>query len=222
MILVALKWRRDAAGYRLEDTGPYGQSIVRNGGESVQTEPLADNKTLYAEFAGIETPERLLAFANRYGYLEHLETSTGGAFYQTDTGDLVKRDDGYDGELVSDGLEAAYLVRQVMIALNSGKKLKVADARELTRLLENNDVGSFRLAPDQKRGIRFVFEATSLMNAIWIQLAQKAAGGIEFGSCQYCGDWFEMGPGTGKRSDSDFCKTAHRVAFNRKLHRKEG
>ena len=171
---------------------------------------------LYAEFAGVKTPGHLLAFANRHGYLTHANTSSGGGFYLTDTGFRLSQDDGYSGEKVEDLLAAAHLVRQVMKAENSGKKsIPLKDALALTNLLEREDVGKFRLAPDGKRGFRFVFEATSLLNVIWIQLAKKAAGGVKFGTCRYCGIWFEMGPGTGKRADSDFCKTSHRVAFNR-------
>jgi hypothetical protein len=222
MIPVVLNWQRDAAGYRLEDMGRYGKTIVRNGGKWIATAPLAENEMLYAEFAGVKTPEHLLAFANRYGYLSHTETPGCVAFYHTESGGLVSRDDGYSGEKVEDLLEAAHLVRQVMIAENSGRKsIPLKDARTLTNLLEGEDVGQFRLAADKKRGFRFVFEATSLLNAIWIQLAKKAGGGVKFGMCRYCGTWFEMGPGTGKRADSDFCKTSHRVAFNRQ-QRNEG
>lgn len=223
MIPVTLNWRRDASGYRLADMGRYGQTIVRNGGEWIETTPLVKNEMLYAEFAGVRTPEHLLAFANRYGYLTDANVMGGGSFYPTDTGDFISRDDGYSGEKVEDLLEAAHLVRQVMKAENSGKKsIPRKDALALTNLLETEDVGNFRLAADGKRGFRFVFEATSLLNAIWIQLAKKAAGGVKFGTCRYCGIWFEMGPGTGKRADSDFCKTSHRVAFNRQQQGKGG
>src|ERR1039458_1743187 len=160
MIPVTLNRQRDAAGSRLEDMGRYGKAIVRNGGKWIPTTPLAEHEMLYAEFAGIRTPEHLLAFANRHGYLSHTETTGGGAFYQTETGGFVQRDDGYSGEKVEDLLEAAHLVRQVMIAENSGKKsIALKDARSLTGLLETEDVGRFRLAADKKRGFRFVFEA---------------------------------------------------------------
>ncbi|WOH47548.1 hypothetical protein [Bradyrhizobium sp. sBnM-33] len=223
MIPVMLNWRRDALGYRLADMGRYGQTIIRNGGEWIQTTPLVKNEMLYAEFAGVRSPEHVLNFANRHGYLAHEDTPSGGSFYPTDTGGVVSRDDGYSGEKVEDILEAARLVRQVMKAENSGKKsIPLKDALILTRLLEEEDVGRFRLIADRKRGFRFIFEATSLLNAIWIQLANKAAGGVKFGTCRYCGAWFEMGPGTDKRADSQFCKTSHRVAFNRQQQGKRG
>src|SRR4051794_18342317 len=113
MFSVILDWGRDAAGYRFAEAGAYGQTIVRNGGEWTETTPLVENEMLYAEFAGVKTPERLLAFANRYGYLKHQKTAGGTAFYQTEAGDFVTRDDGYSGEKVEDLLEAAHLVRQV-------------------------------------------------------------------------------------------------------------
>lgn len=223
MIPVTLNWKRDALGYRLEDMGRYGQTIIRNGGELIDTKPLTENELLYAQFAGIRTPNQLVAFANRYGYLQHRTTAGANAFYLTETGGFVKRDEGFSGERVEILLEAARLVRLVMAAENSGKKIPLKDARILTGLLETEDVGgTFRLAAEKKRGVRLVLEATSLMNGIWIQLAKKAAGGVKFGMCRYCGIWFEMGPGTGKRADSEFCKTSHRVAFNRQQHGKGG
>jgi hypothetical protein len=130
MIPVTLDWQRDAEGYRLENMGRYGKVIVRNGGKWIATTPLAEHEMLYAEFAGVRTPEHLRAFANRHGYLSHAEATGGAAFYQTESGGLVSRDDGYSGEKVGDLLEAAHLVRQVMIAENSGKKsIALKDAR---------------------------------------------------------------------------------------------
>jgi hypothetical protein len=109
-----------------------------------------------------------------------------------------------------------------MKAENAGRKsLPSKDSLSMSRILDGEVQGEFSLAPDRDRRFRFVFQAASLMSAIWIQLAQKAAGGVRLQTCRHCGVWFEVGPGAGKRADSDFCKTSHRVAFNRKLHQKE-
>jgi hypothetical protein len=218
MFSIGLDWQRDAKGYRRADMGRYGQSIVRNGGEWISTQPLIKGDMLYAEFAGIRTAEQLLNFVNRYGFLTSALGSSGAAI---DPVTLKLRDEGYEGELVDEFLEKARLVALVMKAENAGRKsLPSKDSLSLSRILDGEVQGEFSLAPDRKHGFRFVFQATSLMNAIWIQLAQKALGGIKFQTCRHCGAWFEVGAGTGKRADSDFCRTSHRVAFNRNLHRK--
>jgi hypothetical protein len=219
MFSIGLDWQRDAKGYRRADMGRYGQSIVRNGGEWIPTQPLIKGEMLYAEYAGIKNAEQLLNFINRYGFLKSAFTRSGGSF---DPVTFKFKDDGYEGELVDEHLENARLVRLIMKVENAGRKsLPVKDSIALNDILEGEVQGEFSLAPDRDRGFRFVFQATSLMNAIWIQLAQRASGGIKLQTCRHCGVSFEVGAGTGKRADSDFCKTAHRVAFNRNLHRKE-
>jgi hypothetical protein len=216
MFSIGLDWQRDAEGYRRADMGRHGQSIVRNGGKWISTQPLVKGDMLYAEFAGIKTAEQVLNFVNRYGFLISAFGRFGGAI---DPVTLKLRDEGYEGELVDEHLKNARLVRLIMKAENAGRKsLSSKDSLALSGILDREVQGEFSLAPDRERGFRFVFQATSLMNAIWIQLAQKVSGGIKFQACRHCGAWFEVGAGTGKRADSDFCKTSHRVAFNRKLH----
>jgi hypothetical protein len=219
MIPIHLKWHRDVAGYRIIPAGGHGESIVRNGGELIPCDPTATDEMLYANFAGLKTGEELLQFVNRHGLLND---SGGHSFGQTYDGELGGGsfrpvEDGHDGELVRAHLESARLIRQVLKAENSGKKsIPTEDGRTLAGILDDDEVGYIRLAPRGKRGFQFIFEASSLMGAIWIQLAQRTGGGVKWGECRYCGSWFEMGPGTGKRTDSEFCKTSHRVAFHRK------
>ncbi len=219
MIPIHLKWQRDVAGYRVAPAGQHGESIVRNGGDLVPCDPTTGNDMLYAEFAGLKTGQQLLKFVNRHGLLNNAAGHSIGQTYDGNFGDgsFRPKDDGYDGELVRDHLEAARLIRQVLKAENSGKKsIPIEDCRTLAGILDDDEVGHIRLAPRGKRGFQFIFEASSLLGAIWIQLAQRTGGGIKWGECRYCGSWFEMGPGTGKRTDSEFCKTSHRVAFHRK------
>jgi hypothetical protein len=217
MFSIGLDWRRDAKGYRLADMGRYGQSIVRNGGEWIQTQPLAKGDLLYAEFAGIKTAEQLLNFVNRYGFLASGFTFGGSI----DPTTLKPKDDGHEGELVNEHLENARLVRLVMKAENAGRRsLPAKDSLALSEILEREVQGEFSLALDRDRGFHFVFHATSLMSAIWIQIAQRGSGGVRLQTCRHCGVLFEVGPGTEKRADSDFCRTSHRVAFNRKLQGK--
>src|ERR1700732_4501751 len=115
MFSIGLDWQRDAKGYRLADMGRYGQSVVRNGGEWIQTQPLTKGDMLYAEFAGIKTAEKLLNFVNGYGFLTNACGPSGGAI---DPVTWKTKDDGYEGELVGELLENARLVALVMKAEN--------------------------------------------------------------------------------------------------------
>jgi hypothetical protein len=141
----------------------------------------------------------------------------GGQAFKLNNDSVVWQDEGYDGEKVDEYLEAAKLIDLVMRAHKQRRKYSPNIQKSFDRIFSGEQHGNFKILPDLTRGFRFSFEATSLMNAIWIQLAQKVSGGIKFKSCRYCGAWFEVGAGTGKRADSEFCKTTHRVAFSRTL-----
>jgi hypothetical protein len=223
MFLIALDWQLDSKGYELADAGErYGQVIVRNGGKWIATQPLAGKFDMhYAEFAGIETANDLKRFVNKYGYLKSAR-AWGGASARFEDDSFVFLDEGHDGERVDEHLEAARLMRLVIRTNNAGRKYfpNTQDSLDLTRVLSEEDHGHFTIVPDRKRGFSFEFKATSLMSAMWIQLAQKVSGGTQLRTCLQCGAWFEVGAGTDKRADSKFCKTAHRVAYSRQTQSK--
>ena len=62
--------------------------------------------------------------------------------------------------------------------------------------------------------LRFSLSPRSLLDALWLQLAQKLSAGGVIRQCQHCGGWFEAGPGSGRRFDAKFCSDDHRVVFN--------
>lgn len=39
-------------------------------------------------------------------------------------------------------------------------------------------------------------------------------GGIKGKQCRHCNEWFEAGPGTGRRVDAEFCSDEHRIRFH--------
>jgi len=215
MISIGLNWERDAEGYELDDAGRFGKVIVSKGGKWIETKPFAGKFDMhYSKFANVKTPDDLKEFVNEYGYLKSMR-ALGGQTISLKSEGLVLGKESYDGERVDEHLEAARLVGLVMQAHNDGRKYFPL---KLSRLLSDEDLGQFRIVPDPKKGFSFSFEATSLMNAIWIQLFQKISGGTQLRKCLQCGAWFEVGAESGKRADSKFCKTAHRVAYSRKTH----
>jgi len=58
----------------------------------------------------------------------------------------------------------------------------------------------------------FCLEAPTLKDFIGAQLLAALCKGSELKACAYCGALFEVGNGHGKRSDSKYCKPAHRKA----------
>ena len=64
--------------------------------------------------------------------------------------------------------------------------------------------------------------ASSLLNAMWLQLATKISGGAKFHSCELatCGMPFEVGSVFGRRADARFCSDPHRIEFNSRKRQK--
>ena len=223
MVPISLAWQRDADGYRIETFARYGKSLVRKGGELIRCQP-AENEMLYAEFAGVKTPEGLLKFVDKYGLLNASSGFTAGQAFTSEFPKVIQpTDDGYEGELVEDHLKSASLIDDVLRAENRGNALARRKAyRSLAERYNEaeaeNPLGHIRLVAQADSRFRSIFEASSLMSAIWLQLAQKI-GGVMWGQCGWCGSWFEKGPGTDKRKDSDFCSPSHKVAYHRNKHR---
>jgi hypothetical protein len=51
---------------------------------------------------------------------------------------------------------------------------------------------------------RIVFAPPNLLAAMWLRFAQAVTGEFELQTCEYCGRYFQIGPG-GRRSDSTTC-----------------
>jgi hypothetical protein len=58
------------------------------------------------------------------------------------------------------------------------------------------------------------FTAQTLIGAIWLQLADAIATNRQFGRCQECGKWMDLGP-EGSRVDRKFCSNACRAKAHR-------
>lgn len=64
--------------------------------------------------------------------------------------------------------------------------------------------------------VNLVFHPDSLLDALWLQFFSAVARSAEFRRCAWdgCRRRFEVGPGTGKRSDARFCRSTCRDAFH--------
>jgi hypothetical protein len=55
--------------------------------------------------------------------------------------------------------------------------------------------------------------AHTLMDGLRLQLVASVTG-TKYNTCRRCGSLFEVGPGTGRRSDSKYCSDEHRIDYN--------
>jgi hypothetical protein len=62
---------------------------------------------------------------------------------------------------------------------------------------------------------RIVFKPSNLLAAMWVQFAQAVTEELQMRQCEFCGEYFQVGPGAA-REDARFCKDVCRVrAWNR-------
>jgi hypothetical protein len=70
-----------------------------------------------------------------------------------------------------------------------------------------------RLVQDRSRGALTLFVMpSSLIAAIWLQVACAIDGDRQYRSCKNCKKWFELG-GSGRRADAQVCSDSCRAAF---------
>jgi hypothetical protein len=56
--------------------------------------------------------------------------------------------------------------------------------------------------------------AQTLLDAIWLQLADALSVNAEIHRCLQCEMWFPAGRGFGRRQDAKFCSAEHQILFN--------
>jgi hypothetical protein len=168
----------------------------RKPGGKLTSYPLAKFPTLYLEFARLKTPEDVIDFFNKFGPLMDagLKPTVG--------------------ERISRTLELAQTVRDLLSDNRNRPKLLAAlfgvDGKPIGRLL-------VWLVSDEATGaLRLRLAPPNLLEALWLQLAQKILGNATVKTCIHCGKWFEVGPGTGRRLDAKFCSDEHRILHNSK------
>jgi hypothetical protein len=71
------------------------------------------------------------------------------------------------------------------------------------------------LVKDRTSGAPVVkFSPTSLLDALWLQLAQALSGGEKVRQCERCNNWFPVGGKSGRRLVARFCSDQCRIDFN--------
>jgi hypothetical protein len=209
MVDINFEWWVDEAGYHLVDAEPdkpeklmedgreifittlngigRPQHVIANGGRRRPTQPLKHFASLYKDFANLKTPEEVLRFINKYGYLT--EFNGGG----DDVPVVLRHAKTLRGWL--DNMPRKKLAAWIG---NEGKWVGRLSAE---------------LIVDSKGALRLRIIPNSLLGAIWIQMAYSIAGGITIRGCLHCGQWFEAGQGS-RRLDAKFCSKEHQRQYN--------
>ena len=179
-------WRRDLKGYRLWEAG---RRIVASGVKQETYKPFERHENLFGEFASIaKTAEGLLDFVTKFGplTLEGLDEQ---------------------GEDVAAGVAAAQSMAQLLqTAERPGPAHLFGERRSIHLTLQIADTGSGRLLPS--------VVPDTLLDAIWLQLAEALSGDAQIRRCLQCGAWFAAGANFGRRRETKFCSDEHRILYN--------
>jgi hypothetical protein len=84
-----------------------------------------------------------------------------------------------------------------------------------TRLAENRTIPELTWTRDTKETSggyhqRIIFKPSNLVAAMWIQFAQAVTEELQMRRCDFCEEYFQVGPGAA-RDDARFCKDVCRV-----------
>lgn len=180
--------------------------------------------TLYSAFAKLRTQEELLRFVGKFGLL----MGRGG-----DSVFDVLREAQFFRDLLAAKQKnpksvAACFESQLRIRIaETYKKVNLelppnaplwewqAKAGRLVDLADllRHFVAQISVVPDPRKGLQLEITAETLISALWWQLARKLSGQAKIRECRYCGTWFEVGAGTNRRADAEFCRSEHKVRF---------
>ncbi len=222
--LFLFDWQRDRAGYKAERRAPKGKArasdvllggevILRPAsGEPVACRPLRDSDDLAREFAAVaDGADAAEAFCNRRGLLWPGPDMALSDFTRA-----------------RDRVRAMLAITKSYRDLDRRARAAVVDMRadqdpawrqyrpgaalgDAARIFEERERPTFglRLATDAQGRQTLRLAPTSLLDAIWLLVAQEIVGELEWTTCRHCGRRFARGPGgTRLRRDAVYCSDA--------------
>ena len=216
-VLSDFKWFRHKDGYRLvaKRSLPEGQPpidrIIANSDDRVSYR-VDKIDLLYKQFAGVDTPHKLLDFVNLFGPL----SDDGPDFCFLDDSELINVGGPYEGQSVSECLNHAKMFQTLMTYRDKGQQhlARYFRSPQYSHSSKLGALGNVILQTDASGEVHLRIEPRNLLQALQLQLGQVLAGERNFRPCQYCGQWFECGAGAAKRADAKFCSDDHRITFN--------
>jgi hypothetical protein len=171
--------------------GKTAQVIRQAAGVGRETfEPLTVPTRLYLAFAELDgSPEACVAFARAWGLLR-----TPAAKDAAESLDIWRRE-----------------IRQMKSQINMVSMVRTENSRRVRMRMTSLDVALVSGEPNTKPAL--VLQPRTLVDAMYLQLAQSHASGAALHTCEQCKKWFEVG-GVGKRSVAKFCTEECRNRFH--------
>ena len=225
----SFRWKVAVSGYRwvTNYTEPvtlafFKEAVIPVKWEFREYEP---KEGLFLEFARTATNRRgILAFAARYGHLGEGDDELRGCLEPTCS------DESSDSEkLASIVFKRATVPQEFQGWVAHIKKMRKAvrlwerfrgepsraESRQQLQAAVHEQICDMRVGirfeisgpPRPQAAIRIV--PTTLIGAMWLQLAESIAGNKMHRSCVSCGWWFEIGPSTARKSKF-YCSEACR------------
>jgi len=161
-------------------------------GERLETyKPLELHENLFGELASIrQTPDGVLNFVKKFGPL------------------TLEGMPSIEGEEVAVVLEAAQTISRLLLA-NERKRIP-SNFSPPPRPVHLN----VRILDPASHKHPFTLVPETLLDAIWLQLADALSVNAEIHRCLQCGLWFPAGRGFRRRQDAKFCSAEHQILFN--------
>jgi hypothetical protein len=221
-LLKDFEWHRDKKGYRLSLDPPFKSLRMREGhriivaksghSELISHRPFAGGGDLCTAFASVKTADDLLRFVNNHGPLttDFLPPSSPNAELAAKMRKLLSA-----GESVDAGLENAKMFGDLLRLKSQGNPRKLASYFESDKpayFSFRNLIGRVELVGDPDKGLRLKICPPHFLGALWYQLGLKLSQ-VTLRTCRLCQSVFEVGVGTGRRADAQFCCRGHKVDF---------
>lgn len=220
MLEVSLDWGVDSKGYKLVDYGNT-KTIIGSGGKMKKIRPHFESAI--AAFAKVQSQSDLLKFVKNYGLLNELsyEGTFGKVRVSAETLDPIPGWRQIVGENVAEHLETANRVREFRSFIAKGGYASKTLSQWIDERLLDAQLGKIEIVFDQGR-LKLGLRANSLLDGMLLQLATKTNAHGRLRICSHCAIPFDVGPGTGRRSDAIFCKKEHKIAFHSLKRSKRG
>lgn len=180
--------------------------------------------TLYSAFAKLRTQDELLRFVGKFGLLmgrsgDSVSEVLREAQFFRDLRAAKEKNPKRVAVSFESQLRArlAETYKQVNLELPPDAELwkwqaMVGNLVDLEDLLRHF-VARVSLVPDPIKGLRLEITAETLLSALWWQFARKLSGDAKIRECRHCGRWFEVGFGTKRRADAQFCRPEHKIRY---------
>jgi hypothetical protein len=124
--------------------------------------------------------------------------------------------DGWDSEKGDDvnlAISNADHMRQ-LLKHASGNQKRASLPHDQHQASRSSSIDAQVIWDPATRGPKWELRPKTLLDALWLQLGQALTAGVQIRQCEHCGDWFEVGRGTGRRLDAKFCSDEHRTTYN--------